>query len=234
MSQPIRNTEDLDRAAASGGSSLYPDRLKILIGSASCGVALGREKSRLRPSRPCANCTSTPSSAAPVASASARRAAVRPDAAQWPAAELWPNDGPEDPPATESLCRGKPAAGMGAGPLQQRRTPFDARDSPISGRPERSRQCARVVHARFLPPAEESHSAELRLDRSAVPRRSHRPRRLSRRHPRDHPDDAGRGHRGGGPVRAARPRRGRFPHRPEVAIRPPGPGRFEIRRLQRR
>jgi NADH:ubiquinone oxidoreductase subunit F (NADH-binding) len=41
MSQPICNKEDLDRAAASGQGSLYPNRLKILIGSASCGIALG-------------------------------------------------------------------------------------------------------------------------------------------------------------------------------------------------
>ena len=41
MSQPIRNIEDLNRTAARGRASLYPSRLKILIGSASCGVALG-------------------------------------------------------------------------------------------------------------------------------------------------------------------------------------------------
>ena len=41
MSQPICNLQDLDRAAAAGRVSLYPSRLKILIGSASCGVALG-------------------------------------------------------------------------------------------------------------------------------------------------------------------------------------------------
>lgn len=41
MNQPIRSRDDLDRACALGTSSLYPDRLKILIGSASCGIAAG-------------------------------------------------------------------------------------------------------------------------------------------------------------------------------------------------
>lgn len=41
MNQPIHNVADLDRAAAAGRATLYPDRLKILVGSASCGVAMG-------------------------------------------------------------------------------------------------------------------------------------------------------------------------------------------------
>jgi NADH:ubiquinone oxidoreductase subunit F (NADH-binding)/(2Fe-2S) ferredoxin len=41
MSQAIRNAEDLQRVAASGLATLYPERLKILVGSASCGVAMG-------------------------------------------------------------------------------------------------------------------------------------------------------------------------------------------------
>jgi NADH:ubiquinone oxidoreductase subunit F (NADH-binding)/(2Fe-2S) ferredoxin len=41
MSQPLRNIADLDRAAAAGLETLYPKRLKILVGSASCGVAVG-------------------------------------------------------------------------------------------------------------------------------------------------------------------------------------------------
>ena len=41
MSRPIRNVEDLDRVAASGLAALYPNDLKILVGSASCGVAVG-------------------------------------------------------------------------------------------------------------------------------------------------------------------------------------------------
>jgi len=41
MTQPICNIDDLNRTAARGRASLYPSRLKILIGSASCGVALG-------------------------------------------------------------------------------------------------------------------------------------------------------------------------------------------------
>ena len=41
MSRPIRNAADLDRAAAAGLATLYPQRLKILIGSASCGMAMG-------------------------------------------------------------------------------------------------------------------------------------------------------------------------------------------------
>jgi len=41
MSRPIRNAADLEQAAAAGRAALYPGRLKIIVGSASCGVALG-------------------------------------------------------------------------------------------------------------------------------------------------------------------------------------------------
>jgi NADH-quinone oxidoreductase subunit F len=41
MSQPIRTPEDLDAAGQIGASTLYPERLKIMIGSASCGIAAG-------------------------------------------------------------------------------------------------------------------------------------------------------------------------------------------------
>jgi NADH-quinone oxidoreductase subunit F len=41
MSGPLRNVADLDGAKAAGLATLYPDRLKILVGSASCGVAVG-------------------------------------------------------------------------------------------------------------------------------------------------------------------------------------------------
>jgi NADH:ubiquinone oxidoreductase subunit F (NADH-binding)/Pyruvate/2-oxoacid:ferredoxin oxidoreductase delta subunit/(2Fe-2S) ferredoxin len=41
MSKPIRTESDLDRISATGTAALYPDGLKILIGSASCGVAAG-------------------------------------------------------------------------------------------------------------------------------------------------------------------------------------------------
>ena len=40
MSGPIRTHDDLDRLAALG-ATLYPERLKILVGSASCGIAAG-------------------------------------------------------------------------------------------------------------------------------------------------------------------------------------------------
>jgi NADH:ubiquinone oxidoreductase subunit F (NADH-binding)/(2Fe-2S) ferredoxin len=41
MSGQIRDAADLDQAGAAGQGTLYPQRLKILIGSASCGVAMG-------------------------------------------------------------------------------------------------------------------------------------------------------------------------------------------------
>jgi NADH:ubiquinone oxidoreductase subunit F (NADH-binding) len=41
MSETIRTRSDLDRVAEAGLSALYPDKLKVLIGSASCGVAAG-------------------------------------------------------------------------------------------------------------------------------------------------------------------------------------------------
>jgi NADP-reducing hydrogenase subunit HndC len=41
MSFPIRNAADLDRARAAGQVAVRPKQLKVLVGSASCGVALG-------------------------------------------------------------------------------------------------------------------------------------------------------------------------------------------------
>ena len=41
MSDVIRCVADLDRVSASARSVLYPDRLKILVGAASCGVSAG-------------------------------------------------------------------------------------------------------------------------------------------------------------------------------------------------
>ena len=41
MNQPIRTGEDLKGVEAAGLTTLYPNRLKIVIGSASCGLAVG-------------------------------------------------------------------------------------------------------------------------------------------------------------------------------------------------
>lgn len=41
MNQPIRTVEDLKGAEAAGLATLYPDKLKIVVGSASCGLAVG-------------------------------------------------------------------------------------------------------------------------------------------------------------------------------------------------
>jgi NADH:ubiquinone oxidoreductase subunit F (NADH-binding)/(2Fe-2S) ferredoxin len=41
MSGKIQSAADLEQLAAAGEATLYPRRLKILIGSASCGVAMG-------------------------------------------------------------------------------------------------------------------------------------------------------------------------------------------------
>ena len=41
MSRPLRTIEDLDRVAAAGLAALFPEDLKIVIGSASCGIAMG-------------------------------------------------------------------------------------------------------------------------------------------------------------------------------------------------
>src|ERR1700688_1248254 len=41
MSQPIRTAEDLKGVAAAGLATLYPGKLKIAVGSASCGLAVG-------------------------------------------------------------------------------------------------------------------------------------------------------------------------------------------------
>ena len=52
MSRQIRDAADLDRAGAAGQGTLYPQRLKILVGSASCGVAMAPGPSRRPPSAP--------------------------------------------------------------------------------------------------------------------------------------------------------------------------------------
>jgi NADH:ubiquinone oxidoreductase subunit F (NADH-binding)/(2Fe-2S) ferredoxin len=41
MSRPIRKAADLAEAEITGLATLYPERLKILVGSASCGVSVG-------------------------------------------------------------------------------------------------------------------------------------------------------------------------------------------------
>ncbi len=41
MSTALRNAADLDRVRAAGEARLHPQRLKIVVGSASCGVAVG-------------------------------------------------------------------------------------------------------------------------------------------------------------------------------------------------
>ena len=41
MSDQIRTRSDLERVAKAGQATLYPDKLKVLIGSASCGIAAG-------------------------------------------------------------------------------------------------------------------------------------------------------------------------------------------------
>ena len=41
MNQSIRTADDLKGAEAAGLASLYPEKLKILVGSASCGLAVG-------------------------------------------------------------------------------------------------------------------------------------------------------------------------------------------------
>src|SRR4030042_1009598 len=44
MKTAIRTQSDLDRAGALGRETLYPGRLKILVGSASCGLAAGAQE----------------------------------------------------------------------------------------------------------------------------------------------------------------------------------------------
>ena len=44
MSQKLHTMKDIERVASVGNATLYPDRLKISIGSASCGLAMGARK----------------------------------------------------------------------------------------------------------------------------------------------------------------------------------------------
>jgi NADH:ubiquinone oxidoreductase subunit F (NADH-binding)/(2Fe-2S) ferredoxin len=44
MSDTIKTIADLDRLASAGNTTLYPKGLKILVGSATCGLAMGAKK----------------------------------------------------------------------------------------------------------------------------------------------------------------------------------------------
>jgi NADH:ubiquinone oxidoreductase subunit F (NADH-binding)/(2Fe-2S) ferredoxin len=44
MSQKLHTIKDIERVASVGKATLYPDRLKISIGSATCGLAMGARK----------------------------------------------------------------------------------------------------------------------------------------------------------------------------------------------
>ena len=167
MSRPIRNLADLEQAAAAGQATLYPERLKILVGSASCGVAVG----------------------ARAVEAAARRAVeeLGLDAvvcrtgcigfcAKEPLLDLVLPNGPrvsygqhdprEDPRLAGSLRRAqRPQAGVGLGPLRTRRTRFHRRRPPVPAVSAATPGGARMVGPGFLSPAEEGHPAQLRLDR---------------------------------------------------------------------
>ena len=141
MSRPIRNAADLDRRAAAGLATLYPERLKILVGSASCGVAMG------------ARAVEAAAIAGRQGAWAGRRrlphrlhrllragAAAGPGAARRAAGQLRPNDRREDPRAAgRPTPRGDLQAGVGPGPLRQRRARLDRRGPPVSGRRRRPR-----------------------------------------------------------------------------------------------
>ena len=82
--------------------------------------------------------------------------------------------------------------------------------------------------------ARAGHPAQLRLDRSPLAGRGHRPRRLPRGAAGPDEHEGRRGDRRGVEVRAPRPRRRRLPHRPEMANRPAGRVGRQVRHLQRR
>ena len=44
MSQKLHTIKDIERVASVGNATLNPDRLKISIGSATCGLAMGARK----------------------------------------------------------------------------------------------------------------------------------------------------------------------------------------------
>ena len=44
MNSKITTSNGLDRVASMGLSTLYPDRLKVLVGSAACGLSMGARK----------------------------------------------------------------------------------------------------------------------------------------------------------------------------------------------
>ena len=72
MSVPIRNSADLDQARAAGKATLHPQRLKILVGSASCGVAVGAREVEAAARRAVEELGLDAVVAAPAASGSAR------------------------------------------------------------------------------------------------------------------------------------------------------------------
>ena len=111
MSFPIRNSADLDQARAAGQATLRPQRLKILVGSASCGVAVGAREVEAAARRAVEElgldavvCRTG------CIGFCAQRAAAGSRASQRAAGELRQHDAREDPPIAGRLRRQRRSA----------------------------------------------------------------------------------------------------------------------------
>ena len=201
-----------------GWRTLYPKQLKILVGSASCGVAMGAADRRGgRPPR-VEELGWTPSSAGPAASDSVSKEPlldlVLPDGPRVSYPHMTPQ---RRGPCWKAYSKGD-SAGVGLGPLHQRRDRFDG-GSPSVPRQVPAR-CSRSRSGRSWTSivARRRSSSATAARSTPGARRDHRPGHLSRCVAGDDPNDAEAVIERGDQFRPARPAAGR-PFRPGMKWR---------------
>ena len=224
MSGPIRTQNDLDQLGATGSSSLYPGRLKILIGSATCGIAAGAKAVETAAVEAVKRLGLDAVVARTGCIGFCQREPlldlILPDGPRISYGNMTANKTTElleayaaghDLKAKSALCRfdGEDHVATGEAPC-------------LSSSEERGRLDSCLVRRGLLSPPEPRHSSQLRFDRSALAGRGHRPRRLPRSDAGADEPGARRGDRRSLEVGPPRPWRRRFPHRPQVADRPTG------------
>ena len=232
----MRNIADLDRAAAAGLATLYPQRLKILVGSASCGVAMGARTSRRPPPRrrgTRAGRRRLPHGLHRLLRAGAAAGSRAPERA---AGQLRQHDPGEDARVARRLCpSGDLRPELGPGPLHERRASFrPAKSIRIRPAPDALQQVPEWSDLDFYRRQKKvilrncGSIDPMALDET-IARGTYRGalRAMTQMTPEAVIDEVIA-------VRAARPGRGGLSHRAEMAAGPAGRGRRQVRGLQRR
>ena len=206
MSQAICNSADLDQARAAGEAKLHPKRLKILVGSASCGIAVGARDIEVAARRAVEELG---------LDATVVRTGCIGYCAKEPMLDLVPPDGPRvsygnmTPEKTRELLAGyaskknfRPDWALGhfhdeelisTGEVRT----YSTQSAGLDGG-------APMVRIGILQSAKKGHFAQLRLYRSNVVRGNSRLRHVQRRDASDGPHDARCRDRRGNPVGIAR------------------------------